>query len=143
MNDANVRFSKCCSPIPGDEIVVYVTRGRGMTLHRSDCVNIRNMNEDELVRVMSAEWNVPETMAPAIYHVGLLVRCENRKGLLNDIWKVITDMNITADHFNVRKVNDGAVFDIEVEVANAAHLEKLCKKISQVRSVNDVQRVHV
>jgi GTP pyrophosphokinase len=143
MDDPDVRFSKCCSPLPGDDVVAYITRGRGMTLHRSNCVNILNMAESELVRIIPAEWHVQETSASANYHTDLSVRCEDRRDLLEDIWKVIKDMNIVTDYFNVRKASTDAIFDMGVEVSNASHLERLCAKLNQVKSVHDVRRVTV
>jgi (p)ppGpp synthase/HD superfamily hydrolase len=101
------------------------------------------MAESELVRIMPAQWHVPETSAPAIYHTDLSVRCEDRRDLLEDIWKVIQDMNIVTDYFNVRKASTDAIFDMGVEVANASHLERLCAKLNQDKSVHDVRRVTV
>ena len=61
IDDVAVRFSKCCSPVPGDEIVGYVTRGRGVSIHRTDCVNIINLSSEERVRLIDAEWQQPDS----------------------------------------------------------------------------------
>ena len=70
IHDLAVRFSRCCSPVPGDEIVGFVTRGRGISIHRTDCINIINLPEDERARLIDAEWQEPEDdhRSETIYH---------------------------------------------------------------------------
>ena len=86
IDDVAVRFSKCCSPVPGDEIVGYVTRGRGVSIHRTDCVNIINLSSEERVRLIDAEWQQPEVPdASAKYTAEIKVYGNNRTGLLVDV----------------------------------------------------------
>ena len=77
IDDVAVRFSKCCSPVPGDEIVGYVTRGRGVSIHRTDCVNIINLSSEERVRLIDAEWQQPEV--PSVWEISGVSRIYVRK----------------------------------------------------------------
>ena len=72
IHDMAVRFSKCCNPIPGDEIVGYVTRGRGVTIHRTDCINVMNMSAEDRNRLIDAEWQVPEQETEERYMADLM-----------------------------------------------------------------------
>ena len=83
--DLSVRFSKCCSPVPGDEIVGFVTRGRGISIHRTDCVNMMNLPEMERVRLIDAEWQVPDKSTAEKYTAEIKIYANNRNGLLVDI----------------------------------------------------------
>ena len=89
IHDVAVRFSKCCSPIPGDEIVGFVTRGRGVTIHRTDCINILNLPESERQRLIDAEWQNEETDGQ-LYTVEINVYANDRTGLLVDLSKIFT-----------------------------------------------------
>lgn len=88
IHDVAVRFSKCCNPIPGDEIVGFVTRGRGITIHRTDCVNVLNMSETDRTRLIEAEWQQPDTKEK--YMAEIQVYANNRTGLLVDLSKIFT-----------------------------------------------------
>ncbi|MCD7709636.1 MAG: bifunctional (p)ppGpp synthetase/guanosine-3',5'-bis(diphosphate) 3'-pyrophosphohydrolase, partial [Clostridiales bacterium] len=99
MYDMPVHFSKCCSPVPGDEIVGFVTRGRGISIHRTDCVNMINLSELERSRLIDAEWEKGvDTVQEGDYHAELKIFCNDRPGLLVDITKQFTseNLNITA-----------------------------------------------
>ena len=85
IHDVAVRFSKCCSPIPGDEIVGFVTRGRGITIHRTDCVNVLNMSEMDRSRLIEAEWQPTDNKGSEKYMAEIQVYANNRTGLLVDM----------------------------------------------------------
>ena len=90
-----VRFSKCCNPVPGDEIVGFVTRGRGMTIHRTDCVNMLHLSAAERERLIDAEWeNNAETEGGGQYLAELKMYANDRQGLLLDVTKVFTEEKI-------------------------------------------------
>ncbi len=91
IHDVAVRFSKCCNPIPGDEIVGFVTRGRGITIHRTDCVNVMNMSEMDRSRLIEAEWQQDNRVSEQ-YMAEMNVYANNRTGLLVDISKIFTDV---------------------------------------------------
>ena len=135
-----MRFSKCCSPIPGDEIVGYVTRGRGITIHRTDCVNIMNLPESERDRLIDAEW-APEQDGTQSYTVELKIYANNRTGLLVDISKIFTDRNIDLTAINVRiGKNEVVTMEMMFDVGSRSELIDLMRKIRQVPDVTEVMR---
>ncbi|HIV17186.1 MAG TPA: bifunctional (p)ppGpp synthetase/guanosine-3',5'-bis(diphosphate) 3'-pyrophosphohydrolase [Candidatus Alectryocaccobium stercorigallinarum] len=140
LNDVSVRFSKCCSPIPGDEIVGYVTRGRGVTIHRTDCINIINLPEQERERLIDAEW-APGSEGSQKYLVDINIFATNRTGLLVDISKIFTERKIDVVSMNVRINKQGiATFDCGFHVNNKDELTSLTDKIRQVPNVIDIER---
>ena len=102
IDDMAVRFSRCCNPVPGDEIVGFITRGRGMSIHRTDCVNIIHLSETERVRLIPAEWEKPEEGTDTgSYLAEIKMYANDRQGLLMDMSKVFTEMNIDVKSMNV------------------------------------------
>ena len=95
IHDLAVRFSKCCSPVPGDEIVGFITRGRGISVHRTDCINIINLPEEERERLIDAEWEgSPDEVSGEKYLAEIKIFANNRNGLLADITRALTEKNI-------------------------------------------------
>ena len=140
IHDVAVRFSKCCNPIPGDEIVGFVTRGRGVTIHRTDCVNVLNLPESERVRLIDAEWQA-EDNGGSLYTVEISVYANNRTGLLVDISKIFTERKIDLAAMNVRTSKQGtASIDVTFDVHNNEELNSIIEKVRQVESVIDIQR---
>lgn len=140
IHDVAVRFSKCCSPIPGDEIVGFVTRGRGITIHRTDCINILNLPESERQRLIDAEWQHEETEGQ-LYTVEINVYANNRTGLLVDLSKIFTERKIDLAAINVRTSKQGtASIDMSFDVHNNEELNSLMEKVRQVESVIDIER---
>ena len=135
-----VRFAKCCNPIPGDEIVGYVTRGRGVTVHRTDCVNIINMDENERIRLIDAEWQDSE-IPDQLFTAEINVYANNRTGLLVDISKLFTERKIDIASINVRTSKQGtATISMSFDVHSIEELNRLVKKLQQVESVLDIER---
>lgn len=140
IHDVAVRFSKCCSPIPGDEIVGFVTRGRGITIHRTDCINVINLPEPERARLIDAEWQV-ESIQGQMYTVEINVYAHNRTGLLVDLSKLFTERKIDITSINVRTSKQGtATVDMTFDVNSKEELNSLIEKIRQVESVMDIER---
>ncbi|MBR2188978.1 MAG: bifunctional (p)ppGpp synthetase/guanosine-3',5'-bis(diphosphate) 3'-pyrophosphohydrolase [Eubacterium sp.] len=140
ITDISVRFSKCCSPIPGDEIVGFVTRGRGITIHRTDCVNIMTLPESERDRLIDAEW-APEQDGRQNYTVEIKVYAQNRTGLLVDISRIFSDRGIELSAINVRTSKQRVVtMEITFDVTSRDELLNLMQKIRQVESVTEVSR---
>ena len=140
IHDVAVRFSKCCNPIPGDEIVGFVTRGRGVTIHRTDCVNVLNLPESERARLIDAEWQA-EDNGGSLYTVEISVYANNRTGLLVDISKIFTERKIDLAAMNVRTSKQGtASIDVTFDVHNNEELNSIIEKVRQVESVIDIQR---
>ena len=142
INDVSVRFAKCCSPIPGDEIVGFVTRGRGVTVHRTDCVNIINLPEMDRARLIDAEWQGGAVNGEnGLYLAEIMIYCNNRTGLLVDISKIFTERKIDLSSINSRTSKQGvATISLTFEVADKGTLNSLIEKLRQVESVIDIER---
>ncbi len=141
IHDVAVRFSKCCNPIPGDEIVGFVTRGRGITIHRTDCVNVLNMSETDRTRLIEAEWQQPDTKEKEKYMAEIQVYANNRTGLLVDLSKIFTERKIDLRSINSRtSKQDKATISMSFEIGSKEELRSLIEKIRQVESVIDVER---
>ena len=141
IHDVAVRFSKCCNPIPGDEIVGFVTRGRGITIHRTDCVNVLNMSETDRTRLIEAEWQQPDTKEKEKYTAEIQVYANNRTGLLVDLSKIFTERKIDMRSINSRtSKQEKATISMSFEIGSKEELRSLIEKIRQVESVIDVER---
>ena len=144
IHDVAVRFSKCCSPVPGDEIVGFVTRGRGISIHRTDCVNVLNLPEIDRVRLIDAEWAEPQgEKSSEKYLVDISIYARNRSGLLNDISKVMTERDIDILAMNTRTSKQGmATLAMSFEIAGRDELDQIVKKLKMVDSVIDIERTN-
>ena len=141
IHDVAVRFSKCCNPIPGDEIVGFVTRGRGITIHRTDCVNVLNMSETDRTRLIEVEWQQPDTKEKEKYMAEIQVYANNRTGLLVDLSKIFTERKIDLRSINSRtSKQEKATISMSFEIGSKEELRSLIEKIRQVESVIDVER---
>ncbi|OON86291.1 GTP pyrophosphokinase [Oribacterium sp. C9] len=139
IHDLAVRYAKCCSPVPGDEIVGFVTRGRGITIHRTDCINMMNLPEDEKARLIEAEWQ--SDIAGETYSTELEIFTNNRVGLLVDISKMFTDSNIDIKALTSRVgKNDKATITISFDIHNKTELQTLVSKIHKIAGVIDIVR---
>jgi GTP pyrophosphokinase len=103
----SVRFSKCCSPVPGDEIVGFVTRGRGVSVHRTDCINVINMSEIDRARLIGAEWQAGNGENKGKYITEIAIYANNRIGILVDISKIMTEQNLDVLAMNSRVSKQG------------------------------------
>ena len=141
--DISVRFSKCCNPVPGDEIVGFVTRGRGVSIHRTDCINIINLPEFEKPRLIEAEWQPEflEQKGGSLFAAEIHIYGNNRTGLLVDISKIFTERNIDIQSIHSRTSKQGiATIDVSFGVKSRGELSSLVEKIRQVESVIDIER---
>ena len=143
IGDVSVRFSHCCNPVPGDEIIGFVTRGRGVSIHRTDCINIINLDEIERHRLIDAEWDSSaETASFASYTAELRLVCEDRMGLVFDVSKVLNDEGLHVKAMSARSVKGGtAIVDIAVDIVNKDQLEKICVKLKNITGVDEIERV--
>ena len=142
IHDVAVRFSKCCSPVPGDEIVGFVTRGRGVSIHRTDCINMMNLPDEDRVRLIDAEWQFgAEKEKDELYTAELMIYANNRNGVLVDISKVFTENKIGVTSMNVRTNKQGtATINVGFEIKGVHQLHAIISKIQNVESVLDIQR---
>lgn len=140
--DLSVRFSKCCSPVPGDEIVGFVTRGRGVSIHRTDCINMISLPEMERARLIDAEWQEPETREESGKYVAeIKIIANNRNGLLADISKALTEKNINILSMNTRTSKQGiATLQTTFEISGREELNRITDKIRGIESVIEIER---
>ena len=142
IHDVAVRFSKCCSPVPGDEIIGFVTRGRGVSIHRTDCINVLNLQENERRRLIDAEWqDVGMVSSGEKYATEIKIYANNRTGLLVDISRIFTERNIDMTSINVRTSKQGtATISITFDIGGREELQRIAEKLHQVESVLDIER---
>ena len=141
LDDLAVRFSRCCNPVPGDEIVGFVTRGRGVSVHRTDCVNMIHLPESEKNRLIEAEWSSEAEEGQGVYPVEIVIYCYNRSGVLMDVSRVFTENSIDIKSVNVRTTKqDKATLTIGFETQGAEELDRLITKLRGVESVMDIDR---
>ena len=142
IDDVAVRFSKCCNPVPGDEIVGFVTRGRGVTIHRTDCVNMLHLAESERERLIEAEWQGGvQTPVGEKYSTEIKIYGNNRMGLLVDISRTLTERGIDVTAMNERTSKQGtATITMSFDISSVEELNKIIERLRQVESVLDIQR---
>lgn len=132
-----IRFSKCCNPVPGDEIVGFVTRGRGVSIHRSSCPNIQL--EDAATRLLPVEW---EGDAPQNYSVDIEITAMDRRGLLNEVLQAVTETKTNILAVSGRTDKNGLAFiSMTVSIQNVDHLHKVVEKIKRLKEIFSVQRL--
>lgn len=133
-----VKLSKCCNPVPGDDIVGYITRGRGVSIHRADCKNLKDLFEDEESRMIDVYWY---TEKEAAYNVDIEVFANDRSGLLADIIAQISNAKTKLIAVNCRANKERiAITEVTVEVENLEQLNDVLKAIRKVDSVYEVKR---
>ena len=142
VHDLAVRFSRCCSPVPGDEIVGFVTRGRGISIHRTDCINIINLPKEERSRLIDAEWQLPDgDRTQETYSAEIKIYARNRMGLAVDISKVFTERQIDITSMMIRTSKQGmATVTMSFDTHGVDELSKLIEKLRQIDNVIDIER---
>ena len=142
IDDMAVRFSRCCNPVPGDEIVGFITRGRGMSIHRTDCINILHLPDGERARLIPAEWGKPEGGSEAAsYLAEIKIYSQDRQGLLMDITKVFTEMTIDVKSMNVRTSKQGkATIETGFIINGRDELGRVIEKLRQLPGILDIER---
>lgn len=141
IHDVAVRFSKCCSPVPGDEIIGFVTRGRGISIHRTDCVNIINLPEIERSRLIDAEWQDESIDGKGRYFAEITIYANNRNGLLADVSRALTEKNIDIRSMNTRTSKQGvATMNVAFEISSKEELNRVIDKLHNIESVLSIER---
>jgi len=136
MDNLMVRYSECCQPVPGDDVIGYITRGRGVSLHRKDCPNILNLSRDPERRV-DIEWTAEKGNR---FFVKLYLRGTDRQGLLSDVARAITDTGTNIQHADMRTADGGMNGEFVVEVQDLPHLTKVLRSVGRVKGVLSVER---
>lgn len=139
VDNIKVRFSRCCNPVPGDEIVGYITRGRGVSVHRQDCPNIMDLDDQE--RFIDIQWDTNEEAA---YPAEIQIKAIDRSGLLTEITQEMTDSKLALLSLNARtKKETLVVINMTLEIKNIDQLKDLMRQIRRLKGVMDVYRVTV
>ncbi|EOU1868951.1 bifunctional (p)ppGpp synthetase/guanosine-3',5'-bis(diphosphate) 3'-pyrophosphohydrolase [Clostridium perfringens] len=140
LNNIMVRFARCCNPVPGDDIAGYITKGRGVSVHRKDCSNFKAIVEKQREKVVDVSWGTEKGTA---YVAELEVKAEDRMCLLSDVMLVITDSNLSLLSLNAKSGKNGvANINIQVKIDNIEQLKELMKKIRRIQGILDVYRVN-
>jgi len=135
VGDLLTRLAECCNPVPGDPIVGYITRGKGVTVHRTDCTNIANLKDAE--RLISVSWGRAAQVYPVVVHVEAF----DRSGLLRDIAAAVADMGLNMSAVRLKTNSDHTIdLVVTVGVQGVSQLATLLSKIQSVRDVLDVRR---
>lgn len=138
IDDILVRFAKCCSPVPGDDIIGYVTRGRGVTIHRADCENFEKTDDSEN-RFIEVAW---ATNTETAYNTGVQVISSDRKGLLSEITIIVQEMEMAMTGINAKIDKNGiAIVNISIEISDIEELNKLMRRLRSLEEVIEVKRV--
>ncbi|OZU89855.1 (p)ppGpp synthetase [Virgibacillus indicus] len=133
-----VRLSKCCNPVPGDKILGYITKGRGVSVHRADCPNVQT--EEAKQRYLHVEWEENQTEQKQ-YHVDLEISGYDRRGLLNEVLQAVNETKTNITHVNGRSDrNKMAIIQITILIHNTSHLRRIVERIKQIKDVYTVTR---
>ena len=138
LDDLLVRFARCCTPVPGDEIIGYITRGRGVTIHRADCKNFESTDEMKS-RFIEVSWQVEET---ATFTTEIQVIAPDRKGLLSEVTSIITAINLVVTGVSAKLLKSGvAVINLSIEVSDINKLNSLLSRLKTLENIIEVKRV--
>ena len=136
-----VRFSKCCAPVPGDEIVGYITRGRGVSIHRTDCVNVIGMDEFDRARLIEADWAKGQVQQTNLYATEINIYANESNGIVFALSKIFNEEKIALTGMNVRVSKQGkATVSVRFEITSKEQLNKLISKIRAIEGIIDIER---
>jgi GTP pyrophosphokinase len=139
LDDVMVRLSRCCTPVPGDEIIGFVTRGRGVSVHRSDCANAASLSAGDVGRLIEVEWDREGTGS---FIAAVELKALDRTRLGADVWKVIADNHLSVSNSETHTGSDRVSrMRFEFELADPAHLDSLLSSLKRIDSVYDAYRV--
>jgi len=138
VDNVMVRFAKCCSPVPGDEIIGYVTKGRGISIHRKDCPNVKEYLFDRN-KIVEVEWDQDRNI---LYQADIQIMASDRFGLLTDVTSVLADVKIAVKAVNARTTKDNiAIINLTLEIISKDQLERVMNKLKALEGVMDVYRL--
>lgn len=138
VGDTNVRFSKCCNPVPIDKIVAFVTRGRGVSLHRENCKNIINLSEENKKRLIEAQWQ--DNISAISYYVKIKLVCDDIMGILTRITETFLAEKIKIQVINSYNKHGKIIFNLGFNIENTLRLKSLCVKLEAINGIQTVIR---
>jgi len=135
-----IRLSRCCSPVPGDDIVGFITKGRGVSVHREDCPNVQDERTNE--RIIDVEWEQHQTIGKKEYQVDIEISAFDRPGLLNEVMQVVNETKTNISAVSGKADRDKiATINMTILITNIAHLHKIVERIKQIPDIYSVQRM--
>ncbi|MCI8609109.1 MAG: bifunctional (p)ppGpp synthetase/guanosine-3',5'-bis(diphosphate) 3'-pyrophosphohydrolase [Firmicutes bacterium] len=134
-----IRVARCCNPVPGDDIVGFITKGRGISVHRSDCSNVTSLPQDERQRFIEVEWE--DLKVGKSYNADIFILCYDRKGMLSDISKVCEDMDIHLSGVNAKSGRDGMInMTVTLSISSTQEMQKVLRNLRLIDGVVQVYR---
>ena len=134
-----IKLAKCCNPVPGDEIIGFITKGRGISVHRCDCTNIVSLPEEEKARFIEVEWE--DLKAGKSYEATINIIGSDRRGLLSDISKVCDNMDVNLSGVNARTGKDGAMnLTIQLEISSIQEMDRILRALRNIEGITNVYR---
>ena len=142
VGDLMTHMARCCKPLPADPIVGYITRGRGITVHRRDCRTVTEIPEDQRARLVAVRWNDQGLAAARAFDVDVVVIAADRKGLLRDVSSVFSDEEVTVVAVQTQsdRRTDQATMRFTAEITDLAQLRRIMARLDQLPDVLDVRR---
>ena len=135
-----VRFAKCCNPVPGDNILGYITKGRGVSIHRNDCSNLMNLIREDADKVVEVSWGTSNGRA---YIAEIQVKMEDASGILSDIMTIISESKLYLNALNAKSSKGNLAYvNIKVKIDSIDQLNDLMRKIKKLKGVIEVYRMN-
>ena len=139
-NNLMVRFAKCCNPVPGDDILGYITKGRGVSIHRKDCGNLNSLIKEDPQKIVDVSWGTSNGVA---YMAEIQVKTEDKSGILSDVMNILMDSKLPLNALNAKSAKGNlAYINIKIKIDTVEQLKELMKKIKRVPGVLDVYRMN-
>ena len=139
-NNLMVRFAKCCNPVPGDDILGYITKGRGVSIHRKDCGNLNSLIKEDPQKVVDVSWGTSKGVE---YMAEIQVKTEDKSGILSDVMNILMDSKLPLNALNAKSAKGNlAYINIKIKIDTVEQLKELMKKIKIVPGVLDVYRMN-
>ena len=139
ISDLLIHYAKCCSPVPGDEIIGYTTKGRGISIHRKDCINMLSLPENELGRLINVDWDLKKDKMT--FNAAITILAEDKKGLLAQVSKLCEELDINITYANIKADKSGiCTMNLTLSITNTDDIEKIMARMRQIKGVIDVYR---
>ncbi len=139
MDNLMIRVSRCCNPVPGDDIVGFITKGRGISVHRKDCSNVISLPPEEQARFIEVEWE--DLKFGKSYNTDICIEAVDRRGILADLSRVCEDMDVSISGVNAKSGKDGlATITLTLSITSTHQIQRLLRQLRQVQSVSNVFR---
>ena len=133
-----VKLARCCNPIPGDPVIGYITRGSGISVHRTDCPNVLSNNPDEQRRLIEVSWDIT---TDAVYKVNIVINASDRPGMMADIMQVTSEAKLNINALNCRTdKHKNAFITMGLDISNLEQLDNIMNKIKRMKGVYSVER---